>query len=60
MVVKSLRAVVVDKYPPVINLSQSQPEPIEQNHITKYGSAVKNPFCGQNMCCRFPCRDQNV
>jgi len=58
--VKILRATVVDKYPRVINISQSHPEPIEQNHITKYGSAVKNPFCGQNMCWRFPCWDQNV
>jgi hypothetical protein len=58
--VKILRAVVVDKYSRMINLSQSQPEPIEQNHITKYGNAVKNPFCGQNMYCRFPCTDQNI
>jgi hypothetical protein len=47
MVVKILRAAVVDKYPHVIKWSQSQPEPNEQNHITMYGSAFKNPFCGK-------------
>jgi hypothetical protein len=49
MVVKILRAAVVDIYPPMIKRSQSQPEPTEQNHITKYGSAFKNPFCGKNL-----------
>jgi hypothetical protein len=45
MVVKILRATVVDKYPHVIRWSHSQPDPMEQNHITTYGNAVRNPFC---------------
>jgi hypothetical protein len=47
MVVKILRAAVVDIYPHVIKRSQSQPEPIEHNHIIVYGSAFKYPFCGK-------------
>jgi hypothetical protein len=45
MVVKILRAAVVDKHPQVIRWSHSQPDPIEKNHITMYGNAVRNPFC---------------
>jgi hypothetical protein len=45
MVVKILRATVVDMYPHMIKWSHSQPDPIEHNHITTYGNAVRNPFC---------------